>query len=253
MFNPMTLEGRRILVTGASSGIGRACAVMAAQLGASVMLVGRRENSLNETLSLMGTAGEHRVLVGDVTLESDIDRLVGAVSEFGKLDGFVHSAGISLAAPMRMTEACDVRKLIETNYVSFVVLMKSLANRRNAVAGFSAVAISSVAAMAGWNGVTAYSGSKGALSATVRALAVELAPQKFRVNALCPSNIQTPMLDELLENLDKEQVLSALAQRQPLGIGRPEDVASAACFLLSDASRFITGVNLPVDGGYLAQ
>lgn len=250
MLNPMLLTDRRVLITGASSGIGRACAVMAAGLGASVVMTARRRAALEETLSLMEQPEKHRIVQGDL---ADSAFLVDLASACGKLDGLVHAAGVSLAAPLRTTESEELRRVYQTNTFSFFELMKVFANRRNANSGFSSVAISSVAAFAGWGGVVAYAGSKGALSSMVRSLAVELAPQKFRVNAVCPSNIQTPMFDAMCQDIDKPAVLQAILPKQPLGLGTPEQVASVVCFLLSDAASFVTGVNMPVDGGYLAQ
>ena len=250
MFNPMSLEGKRVLVTGASSGIGRACAEMASALGALVVLTGRRPYALEETLRHLTNPDAHVVCPGDIT---DSGFLTCLAEKAGKIDGLVHAAGISLALPVRMTDADAYRRVFETNAGAFSELMRVFANRRRANPGFSSVAISSVAALAGWSGVTAYAGSKGAVNAMVRALAVELASFGFRVNAVCPSNIRTPMLDDLFQNLDEQNVLSAILAKQPLGIGAPEQVASAVCFLLSSAANFITGVCLPVDGGYMAQ
>ncbi|MEG2063450.1 MAG: SDR family oxidoreductase [Kiritimatiellia bacterium] len=111
----------------------------------------------------------------------------------------------------------------------------------------------SVAADAGYGGVSVYSASKGALSSSVRTLAIEFAPKGYRVNAVCPSNIDTPMWQTNATVINTEEQLKVLLARQPLGLGQPDQVASAVCFLLSDAASFITGANLPVDGGYLAQ
>ena len=107
--------------------------------------------------------------------------------------------------------------------------------------------------MSGWGGVAVYSGSKGALSSSVRALAVELASKGIRVNAVCPSNIRTPLYEAGAFDMNDEGALLELLKKQPLGLGEPEQVAWPVCFFLSDAASFITGVNLPVDGGYLAQ
>ena len=131
--------------------------------------------------------------------------------------------------------------------------MKLVTNYKVRAQKMSVDAVSSVAAMSGWGGVAAYASSKGALSACVRALAVELAPKGVRVNAVCPSNIRTPMYEAGAAAVNDEGALKALLAKQPLGLGEPRQVASAVCFLLSDAASFVTGVNLPVDGGYMAQ
>ena len=251
--NPMDLTGKRILVTGASSGIGRACAIMAADLGAKVVLNGRRLSALEETRGQMKDSGGHLCVPADLSLTDSVDRIVASMVVNGKLDGLVHAAGLELAAPIKMTDIGEARKLYEINSLAFLALVKACAGRRTVNDGFSAVAVSSVAALAGWGGVSAYAASKGAVSACVRALAMELAPKGYRINAVCPSNIETPMFDRLTDGLEEENVRAVILPKQPLGIGKPEQVASAVCFLLSSASSFITGVNLPVDGGYMAQ
>ena len=247
--NPMSLQQRRILVTGASSGIGRACAVKASQLGANVVLTGRREAALKETQASCQGDG-HVVIAGDVASPDFIAELVNRA---GKIDGLVHAAGIGPMCPIGMLTQENVDAVMRTNYYSFLELMKLYSKRKNRADKFSAVAVSSVAALSGWGGVSAYCGSKGALSASVRALAMELAPKGVRVNAVCPSNVRTPMYEAGASDMNSDESLRELLKKQPLGLGEPEQVAWPVCFLLSDAASFITGVNLPVDGGYLAQ
>lgn len=252
--NPLvTLEGKRILVTGASSGIGRACAVMAAELGASVTLVARRAEALEETRQLMVAPERHRCLAWDFASGQDVAPLFADILKDGKLNGLVHAAGIGPAMPLAAIDMQEAKRVMEVNCLSFLALMKQCAKKRVAEPRFSAVAISSVSALAGWMGITVYAGSKGALSATVRALAIELAPRGIRVNAVCPSNIKTPMFDAVTGDVNDSEGIDRVLAKQPLGLGEPEQVAAPVCFLLSEAASFITGVNLPVDGGYLAQ
>ena len=251
--NPMDLSGKVILVTGASSGIGRACAVLAANLGATLILTGRREAMLDETRTSLQNSSNHLCIPADLSSSGSVEKIVSTATNRSRLDGLVHAAGLELAVPIKLTELGDARKLYEVNSLAFLELVKACVGRRTANVGFSAVAVSSVAALAGGSGYSAYAASKGALSACVRALAIELAPRGCRVNAVCPSNINTPMLTRLTEGMGEEYVTKAILHKQPLGIGQPEQVASAVCFLLSSAASFITGVNLPVDGGYLAQ
>lgn len=252
--NPfVTLEGKRILVTGASSGIGRACAVMAAELGASVTLVARRAEALEETRQLMVAPERHRCLTWDFAGGQDLAPLFAEILKDGKLDGLVHAAGIGLAMPLAAVDLQEAKHVMEVNWLSFLALMKQCAKKRIAAPGLSAVAISSVSALAGWMGSAVYAGSKGAVSATVRALAIELAPKGIRVNAVCPSNIKTPMFDAVTGGVNNSEGIDKVLAKQPLGFGSPEQVAAPVCFLLSEAASFITGVNLPVDGGYLAQ
>lgn len=246
---PFKLDGKRILITGASSGIGRSCAISAASLGATLILTGRREDSLKETLSQCNGMG-HQIIVGDICSEDFVTDLVKNVC---KIDGLIHAAGIGPMCPIGMLTTVDIDSVMRTNYYSFLELMKHYSKTKNRNAKFSVVAISSVSSECGWGGVAAYCGSKGALSSSVRALAIELAPKGVRVNAVCPSNIRTPMYDNGALDINDEDSMKELLKKQPLGLGEPEQVAWPVCFLLSDAADFITGVNLPVDGGFLAQ
>jgi len=263
-----SLAGRRILITGASSGIGRACAVMAAQLGADVVLTARRVDELEETRKLivvrneeLGIRNEGRVVIlpGDLSDPAFVRELV---EKAGPCDGLVHAAGVSPLAPASMISSDALTKAGRVNCGAFIELVGEMVKRMKVVKvekrggggqrNFSAVVVSSVSASAGWAGGTVYCATKGAVSAAVRALAVELAPQGVRVNAVCPSGIATPLY-EAQAKMNPEAAAKHIAATQPLGLGLPEQVAAPVCFLLSDAASFITGVNLPVDGGYLAR
>lgn len=248
--NLVDLTDRRVLVTGASSGIGRACAIMASQLGASVVMTGRRADALADTLRHMENQNRHLIYPCDIC---DSIAVADLVKIGGKIDGLVHAAGIGPMCPIGFVDEKHIQSVMKTNYFAFLELMMHYSKAKNRADRLSVVAVSSVSALAGWGGGVVYCGSKGALSASVRALAVELAPKGVRVNAVCPSNIKTPMYEAGSVDMNDEVSLKALMAKQPLGLGMPEQVASAVGFLLSDASSFITGVNLPVDGGYLAQ
>lgn len=250
--NPMSLSGRRVLVTGASSGIGRATAVLAAALGARVVLTGRRSDALARTRAAMERPDEHLAVSGDLRDAAFVDELAARAVADGKLDGFVHAAGSCQIAPVGVVGSAMLADAMSVGYGAFMLLMRRLSRKVASDDGFSAVAVSSVSAEAGWPGGSLYAGNKGALNAAVRALAVELAPRRIRVNAVCPSHIRTPLFEALTAGAD-EAARAALVAKQPLGLGEPEQVASAICFLLSDAASFVTGAWLPVDGGYLAQ
>ena len=246
---PFLLTGKRILVTGASSGIGRACAICAAELGATVVLTGRRHEALEETLSRCKREN-HLLISGDITSPTFVRDLV---DKGDKVDGLVHAAGIAPMCPVGMLTIEHVETVMRTNYCSFLELMKYYSKNKYRNSTLSVVAVSSVSAVSGWGGGGVYCGSKGALSASVRALAIELAPKGVRVNAVCPSNIKTPLYESGALDMNDDASLKELLKKQPLGLGEPEQVAWPVCFLLSDAASFITGVALPVDGGYLAQ
>lgn len=245
-----SLTSRRILITGASSGIGRATAVLASHLGAEIVLTARREDELVATRSMMQSPERHAVIAGDL---ADLEFVRELVDKAGPCDGLVHAAGVSRTIPAGMIPGDALTKAGSVNCGAFIVLMNLFAkkaHRRDST--FSAVVVSSVSASAGWAGGTVYCATKGAVSAAVRALAVELAPQGVRVNAVSPAGIDTPLY-EVQVKMNPEAAARRIADTQPLGLGKPEQVAAPICFLLSEASSFITGVDLPVDGGYLAR
>lgn len=244
------LNGRNIMVTGASSGIGQSCAVLLSQLGATVVLVARDENKLRQTFSKMTGTG-HQYFSCDLNMFEQYEELFEKSSRSGKLDGLVHAAGIAPVMPIQSVSSAVLSSVMTINFYAFLECAKYFAKRKYSNGG-SLVAISSVSSQAGWGGGTVYCGSKGALDASVRALAIELAPKKIRVNSVVPSNIRTPLLEEML-SVGGDEAETAIRSKQPLGIGEPIDVANAVAFLLSDAAKFITGTNLVVDGGYLAQ
>lgn len=253
MGNLFSLEGKRIIVTGASSGIGRACAELAADLGASVVLVARRGDLLQDVCSKLPCPEKHLCIECDVSDDVSVEAMIKKAVSGGKLDGLVHSAGIGPAVPLAAYDKREASRVLEINYLSFLAIMQHCSKKKNINCGFSAVAISSTSALAGARGQCTYAGSKGALSACVRTLAIELVTKGVRVNAVCPSHIKTEMFDNVIGDVSDQATLGRIIERQPLGIGTPAQVAGPVCFLLSDASNFITGVNLPVDGGFMAQ
>jgi NAD(P)-dependent dehydrogenase (short-subunit alcohol dehydrogenase family) len=246
------LSGKRFLITGASSGIGRSCAELFAGLGASLVLVSRDGARLEEVRSSLCASERHEIFPADLSEVSQIAPLVEKVVSSGPLDGIVHSAGVCTVVPIAAVSAAAVEKSMSLNLTAFLELMRCCTRKGAANQGFSAVAVSSVSASAGWAGGSVYSASKGALSAAVRSLAVELAPRGYRVNCVSPSNIRTALFERLTA-FNGEEAMAELRSRQPLGFGLPGQVASAVAFLASGEAAFITGADLPVDGGYLAK
>jgi len=250
MYNPMDLTGRRILVTGASSGIGRAVAVMLGKLGAQLVLVARNEENLRET-SLMLPGNNHQIVPYDLADTEHVESIFTQVTAAGqKLQGLVHAAGISETVPLQMTTPAIVHDILTVNFSAFLMLVRQYSKKKYGEGG-SVVGISSIAALSGQPGLSAYCGSKGAMDAAVRALAIELVPRRIRVNSVVPSFIRTAMYVASYQTLPEDAVKKILDDH-PMGMGEPEDIAHAVAFLLSDAARFITGTQLVVDGGYLA-
>jgi len=253
---PPGLTGRAILVTGASSGIGRACAIEAAREGATVALIGRDTARLEEARAACTAAGGGSHLAISLDL-CDLPRVPEAldtiVSRLGPLAGLVHAAGVSLTLPLATTTPADLDLLLAIN-VTAALHLTGLAVKRQrwAAEGGSIVFIASVMGLVGEAGKAAYACSKGAILAGARSLAVELAPRHIRVNAISPGVVQTPLLDRAAYARSAE-LLAAVADRHLLGLGKPDDVAHAASFLLSAKARWITGTNLVVDGGYTSR
>ena len=251
---PFTLKGKSVLVTGASSGIGRACAVQCAAMGARVILFGRNALRLEETRALMLNNAEHLIYTVDLT---DYD-MVGAIVKdmiglVGNIHGVIHSAGISTTLPLKMITPEKLDLFFHTNVHGAIHLTK-LVSSKSAMApeGGSIVFISSVMGAVGEVGKTLYSLTKGALIAGSKSLALELASRKIRVNCVAPGVVESPMSNQSIYRQD-EELLNRIKSYHPLGLGHPEDVANACVFLLSDATRWITGTTLFVDGGYTAR
>jgi len=250
MVNPMDLTGKRILVTGASSGIGKHTAILLSRLGAELVLVARNNERLQETISML-EGEKHTAVSFDLSNIDSIKDMMDKICMEKKLDGIVYSAGV---APIFPVQNINFKKMIDVmsiNYFAFIEIVKFFSRKKYSKGG-SIVAVSSVSSYAGWKGASLYCGSKAALDGSIRALAIELSNRDIRINSVIPSNINTKMFNDLTQFAEQEE-RDAIISKQPLGLGHPNDVANAIAFLLSDASRFITGSSLIVDGGYLAQ
>ena len=248
--NPMSLQNKRILVTGASSGIGRAIAILCSKL-VDIILVGRNIAELNNTLIQLNE-GNHLLLQYDIAILENIELMMSSSIINGKkLDGLVHSAGINAIIPIGSINNDKMLEVMKINYFSFMELARLFSKRKYSDGG-SIVAISSVASVIGMKGTSLYCGSKGALDSSIRALALELAHKNIRINSVLPSYVRTDMYDEVA-SLTGEEAQERSVSRQILGLGSGEDIANAVAFLLSSAAKFITGSSLVVDGGYLAQ
>ncbi len=252
MYNPFTLENKTIIVTGASSGIGRQCAIDCSKVGARVIMVARNEERLHETLSQMD-GDNHLVEIVDLSqLENIITLFSSVLEKVGKVDGLIHSAGMEKTAPLKLLKPEDYDQVMRTNTLSAFEMCRFLSNKKYCNEGASLVFIASITAVVGRAGVTAYSASKGALVAATRSMALELASKKIRVNCISPGTILTPLMQNYLSTLTEEQYTKRISGF-PLGLGEPSDISNACIYLLSDASHWMTGQNLIVDGGYTMQ
>ncbi len=243
-------EGKKILVTGASSGIGEAVTRKLAENGMKVIPVARNGEKLRRICEETAAA---RYYTQDLTRIDEIGTLTETiVSENGKLDGMVHCAGESSAVPLRNLKYEDLHRLMLINFYAFVELAKNVSLKKNFNSdGGSIIGISSIAGTRGHKGKVAYSSSKAAMDSAVRCMSAELAPKKIRVNTIAPGFIRTQMYERYLNRQGVDATNADIA-KQPLGLGTVEDVVNAVVFLLSDESRFITGTTLMVDGGRTA-
>ncbi|MBD8724703.1 SDR family oxidoreductase [Oxalobacteraceae sp. CFBP 13708] len=238
--HPFHLRGKTVLVTGASSGIGRAVAVECARAGARVVINGRDAVRLADTLALLDAGLEHVACVADLTDPPQMARLVAAC---GELDGVVHAAGVHGVTPLRMLRQSFMQTVLDANFLAPLMLTQQLLAKKMLRNGASLVFMSSIAAHTGTVGVGPYSASKAALEGMIRPLALEIAPRAMRANAIAPGLVDTPLVNDDRAWLDDK------ANMYPLGLGRPEDVAYAAIYLLADISRKVTGTQLHLDGG----
>ncbi len=245
--------GKTIVVSGASSGIGRAVAIRLASAGAGLVLIGRNRERLEETARL-ATNGPCRIIELDLSRHAAIMPAIQEVSTaVGRLYGLCHAAGIVETLPLSGTTPEKLQAMMQVNYLGGMELARAV-TRRDVLEedGGAILFISGVYAIIGKPGQIAYSGSKGAVTAAARAMAIELARRRIRVNVLSPGMVRTEMTEKAFSHLTGAQIRD-LEDTHPLGFGRPEDVAHAAAFLLSPESRWITAANLVVDGGCSAQ
>jgi NAD(P)-dependent dehydrogenase (short-subunit alcohol dehydrogenase family) len=250
--NPLDLSGSTVLVTGASSGIGRETAVLLSELGARVIASGRSEDKLLATRQALHGSGHATVPFDLSSLEQIPQWMRDVTKQHGPLDGLVHSAGTRVSIGLRSLSLEQLETTLRVNLSSAVMLTKGFRQKGCHAGGGSIVLLSSVAGMCGAPGIAAYAASKAGLIGFCKASAIELAKEQIRVNCIAPGIVESEMLAEIRETLLPEQYDSIVAQH-PLGIGTARDVAHAAAYLLSGASRWMTGAVLVLDGGYSAQ
>lgn len=252
VFDRHCLAKRTILVTGASSGLGRATAGALAQCGAKVILTGRDPVKLEEARARLAGEGHAAVAAAFADADQVADLVKSIATDHGPLDGIFHSAGAYMAMPARMTKQRHVDAMFAASVWGAFGIARAAAQKNVLRDGAGVVFMSSVAAERGHVGTTAYAGAKATILGIVPVLAIELAPRRIRANAIVAATIETEMHLNTIANLPDELVQDGLS-RHLLGFGDPRDIAHAVIYLMSDAGRWITGTALTVDGGYMAK
>ena len=249
----MQMEGKHILITGGSSGIGRQTAISLSELGAHVAIIGRQEEKLRDTLSRLTGEG-HMMHPADVGKVEELESLItGIVKEYGPFDGFVHCAGTVKNLPIANYKYERLHSIMLVNFYSFFEIVRVLSKKGRYNEGMSIVGVSSIAATHGAAAQAAYGASKAAMDGAMRCMAKELGEKGIRVNTVQPAATDTAMYSDymaLKASMNESEVKVTVNPRQYLGMNAPADVANAIIYLLSPASGKITGVQLPVDGGY---
>jgi NAD(P)-dependent dehydrogenase (short-subunit alcohol dehydrogenase family) len=245
MYNPFSLEGKTILVTGASSGIGKAIALECSKMGASVIITGRNEERLNQTFELLEGCN-HKKIICDFSSENSINEFSEQLST---LNGIVYAAGIVKTLPFQFISSKEINNIFDINFFAPVLLSQKLIKTKKISKEASIVFISSIdGPITVHAGNSIYAASKGAITAIAKNMAVDLAPKEIRVNCILPGMTETPLIhaEEITqEQLDENMKLVPLKR-----YGTPEEMAYAAIYFLSDASAWTTGANLIIDGGF---
>lgn len=244
-YNPFSLKGKKILITGASSGIGKAIALECSKMGARLFITGRNPERLYEVQNSFQSENDDISITADLTLFEGIDTIANTVED---LDGIVHCAGIGDRTLSKMVREKDIERVMKTNFNAPVLLQRALLKKKKVNRGASIIFIASRAPFAPTIGNGLYSASKGALIAYSKVLSLELAPQKIRVNCICPAMVWTELVerDAALTGVDYHEE----EKSYPLGrYGKPEDIAYLTVYLLSDCSQWMTGSCIDITGG----
>lgn len=245
MYNPFSLEGKTILVTGASSGIGQATAIECSKMGAKVIVTGRCRERLEQTYNALDGKFHHMIL-SDLTSSSDIDGLVDSVPN---IDGLVNNAGLGRNKPINFIKKEDLEYVFQTNVYANILLTRTLLKKKKINKNGSLVFTSSISSQLSSPGIAMYASSKAAITSFMRSCAIELGDKQIRSNAVLPGMVETKLIldgDYTEEDMSRDKELYALKR-----YGRPEEIAYAIIYLLSDASSWVTGSSLVIDGGRL--
>ncbi len=244
--NIINLSNKNIIITGAGSGIGRECSIVASKLGANVLMLDISEDGLKETLSHM-EGSNHAYYVTDLTETTAItDAVKDAVAKYQQFHGLVHCAGISSRKPLNVLSKDGFGKVMNVNFFSFVDLVKLVCKKKHFAEGGSVVVMSSISSIHGYKAKSEYCVSKAAVDSFVRCMANELAERKIRVNSVMAAEVLTPLARKARET---NAAIGAVDFTAPLGPSEPYEIANTIAFLLSDATKTITGTALLIDGG----
>ena len=247
MYNPFSLEHKKILVTGASSGIGRGISIDTSKMGASLIVTARNEERLKDTMSFL-EGKDHSYVIADLSFEDDINRIVDSLPV---IDGIVLSAGMIKTMPVKNISSKAIDEIFDVNIISNIKLLSKLLKRKKLAHSASIVLISSVSTFNVKVGNSLYSSTKGAMNSFAKAMALEVAKLKIRVNCIQPGFIPSDILNK--SGIEEDSMLRWYAERHPLGCGTPTDIANACIYLLSDAAQWVTGSIFTIDGGYTLQ
>jgi NAD(P)-dependent dehydrogenase (short-subunit alcohol dehydrogenase family) len=239
-----SLTGKTIFITGASSGIGKQTAIDLSAAGARLVITGRNEARINETFHSLTGEG-HTCFVADML---DFDSFGSIAENLPLLNGIVHSAGVTGHLPAKFIAADDISQMMQINYMAPVLLTSALLKKKKVAANASLVFLSSITTKYPYYGGALYGSSKAAIEAYSRVLSIELAAKGIRSNCISPSFVRTPMVDDAGKTISNE-VLDKFEKMMPLGFGEPTDVSNAILYLLSDASKWVTGSNMVLGGG----
>lgn len=245
MYNPFSLEGKVIFISGASSGIGKAIAVECSKMGASIVISGRNNDRLQETYSILYGKG-HLQIIADLMNPQDIHNLANKIPN---LDGIVHCAGLIKTIPFQFVKEVDLSAILQVNFIAPTLLSLELLKKKKINKGASIVFISSISGVyCSYAANSIYSASKGAVNGIVKGMAIDLSVKNIRVNSVNPGMINSSLMSEgIITSVQLQEDM----KRYPLKrYGKPEEVAFATIYLLSDAAKWVTGSNLLIDGGY---
>lgn len=251
MINPMELTEKKILLTGATGGIGQATALRLAELGAKVIIVDCFQSRMAALMDQLGR-DPHASYFVNLEMPETIEPLMKRIyQEQGTLDGLVHCAGIAPMRPLKLTKTENILLPMTINYFSFMEFVRCLMPKKRFADGGSIVAMSSTGSIHGKPTKAAYSASKAAIDASIRCMVCDLKDRKIRINSVAPSWVNTPMLQDFLRDYPDSRDVEEMKEKQYMGISDPVEVANVIAFLLSDATKTITGTTIVMDGGLL--